>query len=100
RNVEPEVLMASLFRQTELESRFNLNLNVLTSGGVPRVLNLKEALREYLDHRHEVLVRKSTHRLSKIDHRLEVLDGYLIAYLNIDEVIRIIREEDEPKKVM
>jgi len=100
RNVEPEVLMASLFKLTDLESRFSMNLNVLTSAGVPRVLNLKEVLREYLDHRHEVLVRKSNYRLGKIDHRLEVLDGYLIAYLNIDEVIQIIREEDHPKQVM
>ncbi len=97
RNVEPEMLMESLFKLTDLESRFNMNLNVLTSAGVPKVLTLKQVLREFLDHRHEVLVRRSNYRLKKIEHRLEILDGFLIAYLNLDEVIRIIREEDEPK---
>ena len=97
RNVDPEVMMASLFQATDLEVRFPLNMNVLGRDNVPRVMNLRDVLRAFLDHRMEVLVRRSTHRLGKIDHRLEVLDGYLKAYLNLDEVIRIIREEDEPK---
>ncbi len=100
RNVDPDVLMESLFRQTDLESRISLNLNVLDKDNVPRVMNLREALQAFLDHRHEVLVRRTRHRLEKIAHRLEVLGGYLIAYLNLDEIIRIIREEDEPKAVM
>ena len=100
RSVEPEMLMESLFRLTDLESRFNMNLNVLTSEGVPKVLNLREILQEFLNHRHEVLIRRSKHRLGKIEHRLEILDGFLIAYLNIDEVIKIIRNEDHPKPIM
>jgi len=99
RNVEPDVLMESLFRLTDLEARFSLNMNVLTEEGkVPRVLDLREALRAYLDHRRDVLLRRSRYRLDQIARRLEILDGYLICYLNLDEVIRIIREEDEPKK--
>jgi topoisomerase-4 subunit A len=98
RNVDPEHLMESLFRHTDLETRVSLNMNVLDHGVVPRVMNLREVLQAFLDHRHEVLVRRSKHRLGKIDHRLEILDGLLIAYLNIDEVIRIIREEDDPKR--
>jgi topoisomerase-4 subunit A len=97
RNVDPDVMMESLFRQTDLESRVSLNLNVLDKDNVPRVMSLPEALKAFLDHRHEVLVRRTDHRLGKIAHRLEVLDGYIIAFLNLDEVIRIIREEDEPK---
>ena len=97
RNVDPNVLMESLFRQTDLETRFSFNMNVLDHGKVPRVMNLREVLQAYLDHRHEVLVRRKTFRLGKIEHRLEILDGYLIAYLNLDEVIRIIREEDDAK---
>lgn len=100
RMVEPEMLMESLYKLTDLEARFTMNLNVLTSANVPKVLNLKEVLREFLDHRHVVLVRRSNFRLKQIIHRLELLDGYLIAYLNIDEVIRIIREEDHPKQEM
>jgi topoisomerase-4 subunit A len=100
RQVDPEMLMESLFKVTELENRFSLNMNVLDSNGVPRVMNLREVLRSFLDHRMEVLIRRSQHRLEKIAHRLEILDGLLIAYLNLDEVIRIIREEDEPKQVM
>src|SRR5690606_13673142 len=92
------VLMESLFKVTELESRLSLNMNVLSEGRVPKVIGLREALREWLDHRKVVLVRRSEFRLEKIEHRLEVLGGYLIAYLNLDEVIRIIREEDEPKR--
>jgi len=97
RNVDPSMLMESLFRQTELESRFSLNMNVLDGGVVPRVMNLREVLQAFLDHRHEVLVRRLKHRLAKIERRLEILDGYIICYLNLDEVIRIIREEDDPK---
>lgn len=100
RTVDPEMLMESLFKVTELESRFNLNMNVLGADSVPRVMNLKEVLQAFLDHRHVVLVRRTNHRLGKIAHRLEVLDGLLVAYLNLDEVIRIIREEDDPKTLM
>jgi topoisomerase-4 subunit A len=100
RNVEAPVLMEQLFRLTDLENRIPLNMNVLDGGLVPRVMSLKEALRAFLDHRLEVLERRSRFRLAEIGRRLEVLDGFLIAYLNIDEVIRIIREEDEPKPVM
>jgi topoisomerase-4 subunit A len=97
RGVEPEVLMETVFRATALESRFPLNMNVLDATRTPRVMSLKDVLRAWLDHRHEVLVRRSNHRLAAIDRRIEVLDGYLLVYLNLDEVIRIIREEDEPK---
>ncbi len=97
RTVDADMLMEQLFRQTDLETRFNLNLNVLDADCTPRVMSLKEALQAFLDHRLVVLGRRSRHRLGKIIHRLEVLDGYLIAFLNLDEVIRIIREEDEPK---
>ncbi len=97
RTVDPVLLMESLFRLTELEVRFGLNMNVLSAGQVPNVLSLRDVLRQWLEHRIEVLVRRSQFRLQKIEHRLEVLDGYLIAYLNIDEVIRIVRFEDEPK---
>lgn len=96
--VEPEHLMESLFRTSDLESRFSLNMNVLSAGQVPGVMSLREVLRAWLDHRKEVLVRRSNFRLEKIAKRLEVLEGYLVAYLNLDEVIRIIRYEDEPKK--
>jgi len=99
RAVEPEVLMASLFRQCELETRFPVNMNVLDHG-VPRVMGLRDLLNAYLDHRREVIVRRAKHRLGKIETRLEILDGLLKAYLNIDEVIRIIRYEDDPKSVM
>jgi topoisomerase IV subunit A len=100
RSVDPVLLMESLFRLTELESRFPLNMNVLSRGKVPMVMSLRDALREWLDHRKEVLVRRTRFRLAEIARRLEILDGYLIAYLNIDEVIRIIRREDEPKPVL
>ncbi|BCH17348.1 DNA topoisomerase IV subunit A [Mesorhizobium sp. L-2-11] len=100
RSVDPGILMESLFKLTELESRFPLNMNVLSRGKIPNVLSLKGVLREWLEHRREVLLRRSRHRLGEIERRLEILAGYLIAYLNIDEVIRIIREEDEPKQVM
>ncbi|WP_417842922.1 DNA topoisomerase IV subunit A [Thalassospira sp.] len=100
RAVEPEHLMEMLFKNTELETRFGLNMNVLDGDNTPRVMNLREVLRAFLAHRQDVLVRRSQHRLEKINHRLEVLEGYLIAYLNLDEVIRIIRFEDEPRKEM
>ena len=100
RTVDPAMLMESLFRQTDLEIRFPLNMNVLDAGQTPRVMSLQEVLQAYLDHRRDVLIRRGKFRLANIGHRLEVLDGYLIAYLNIDEVIRIIRREDEPKPVM
>jgi topoisomerase-4 subunit A len=100
RTVDPAILMESLFKLTELESRIPLNMNVLVKGKVPRVVGLAEALREWLDHRRDVLLRRSNHRLKQIEHRLEVLGGYLIAYLNIDRVIKIIRNEDEPKPVL
>jgi topoisomerase-4 subunit A len=92
--------MESLFRLTDLETRFPLNLNVLDADGTPKVMGLKQALQAFLDHRIVVLLRRSRHRLDQIARRLEILGGYLIAYLNLDEVIRIIREEDEPKQVM
>jgi topoisomerase-4 subunit A len=97
RAVDPLVLMESLFRLSELEIRFGLNMNVLSAGQIPNVLGLRDVLKQWLEHRIEVLVRRSQFRLRKIEHRLEVLDGYLIAYLNIDEVIRIVRFEDDPK---
>jgi topoisomerase-4 subunit A len=97
RGVEPEVLMETLFRATALESRFPLNMNVLDASRTPRVMKLPEVLRAWLDHRHEVLIRRSRHRLAAIERRIEVLEGYLLVYLNVDEVIRIIRTEDEPK---
>jgi len=97
RAVEPEILMEQLFRQTELETRIGLNLNVLDKGVIPRVMSLREALQAFLDHRRDVLSRRSRHRLARIAERLEVLDGYLAVYLNLDKVIRIIRTEDEPK---
>jgi topoisomerase-4 subunit A len=100
RTVDPALLMESLFRLTELENRISLNMNVLSMGKVPKVMSMKEVLVEWLQHRREVLVRRSRHRLAEIERRLEILGGYLIAYLNIDEIIRIIREEDEPKEVM
>jgi topoisomerase-4 subunit A len=100
RSVDPKVLMEQLFKFTELESRFPLNLNVLTKGHVPKVVNLAEALKEWLDHRRVVLQRRTKHRLAEIKHRLEVLGGYLVAYLNLDAVIKIIRTEDEPKPVL
>ena len=91
RTVDAELLMESLFKLTELENRIPLNMNVLVKGRIPTVLGLAEALREWLDHRRDVLVRRSKHRLAEIEHRLEVLGGYLIAYLNLDKVIKIIR---------
>ena len=100
RSVDAELLMESLFKLTDLESRIPLNMNVLVRGRIPKVIGLADALREWLDHRREVLLRRSRHRLAAIEHRLDVLGGLLIAYLNLDEVIRIIRTEDEPKPVL
>jgi topoisomerase-4 subunit A len=100
RSVEPAVLMETLFRASLFESRFPLNMNVLTADRTPAVLSLREVLRHWLDHRHEVLERRSRHRLAAIDRRLEVLDGFLAVFLNLDEVIRIIRTEDEAKPAL
>jgi len=100
RNVDADVLMEQLFRLTELEVRIPLNLNVLDPQGVPRVMNLKEVLQEFLDHRRHVLQRRSRHRLAAVARRMEVLRGLVIVYVNLDEVIRIIREADEPKAEM
>jgi topoisomerase IV subunit A len=100
RTVDADLLMESLFKLTELESRIPLNMNVLVKGRIPRVLGLAEVLTEWLTHRREVLLRRSNFRLKQIEHRLEVLGGYLVAYLNLDKVIKIIRTEDEPKPVL
>ncbi|MEG9862024.1 MAG: DNA topoisomerase IV subunit A [Parvularculales bacterium] len=98
RSVDPYGLMEALFRMTDLETRIPINMNVLVEGQVPTVVTLKQALQAWLDHRREVLLRRVRFRLGKIDHRIEVLEGYLVAYLNLDKVIRIIREEDNPAK--
>ena len=100
RSVDPQILMEQMFKLTELETRFPMNMNVLSGGKVPKVLNLREVLREWLEHRKDVLLRRSRYRLGQIERRLEVLGGYLIAYLNIDEVIKIIREADHPKQAL
>jgi topoisomerase-4 subunit A len=100
RNVDPDVLMGSLFRNSDLEVRFSLNMNVLIDGKVPKVCSLKEVLRAFLDHRRDVLRRRSLHRIEKIDARLEVLEGLLIAFLNLDRVIDIIRYDDDPKAAL
>ena len=100
KNVEPEVLMGMLYRNSDLEVRFSLNMNVLIDGVTPKVCSMKEVLRAFLDHRREVLLRRTRHRLEKIDHRLEVLEGFIIAFLNLDRVIDIIRYDDEPKAAL
>lgn len=100
RQIDAEMLMESLFKVTDLEMRFSMNMNVLTANNVPQVLNLREVLAAFLLHRDEVVTRRTKFRLEKIAHRLEVLGGLLIAYLNLDEVIKLIREEDEPKPKM
>jgi topoisomerase IV subunit A len=100
RTVDPALLMEQMFKLTELETRVPLNMNVLSHGKIPNVIGLRQVLQEWLDHRLEVLVRRSKFRLAKIDHRLEVLAGYLIVYLNLDKVIKIIREKDEPKPAL
>lgn len=100
RTIEPELLMESLYRTTELESRFNLNMNVLDQGRIPKVMNLKEVLQAFLMHRQDVLCRRSRFRLGEIERRLEILRGFMIVFLNVDEVIRIIRFEDDPKALL
>src|ERR1700739_2636036 len=100
RSVDAEVLMEQLFRLTELETRVPLNLNVVDALGVPRGMNLKEALQAFLDHRREVLQRRSRHRLAAVARRMEILRGFVIVYVNLDEVIHIIREGDEPRAEM
>ncbi len=100
RSVDPDVLMGMLFRNCDLEVRFSLNMNVLIDGVTPKVCSMKEVLRAFLDHRQEVLLRRSQHRLEKIDHRLEVLEGFIIAFLNLDRVIDIIRYDEDPKAAL
>jgi topoisomerase IV subunit A len=100
RTVDPDMLMGQLFRNSDLEIRFALNMNVLIDGKTPKVCSLKEVLRAFLDHRREVLQRRARHRMDKIDHRLEVLEGFIIAYLNLDRVIDIIRYDDDPKAAL
>ncbi len=97
RTVDADVMMETLFKQTELEARIGVNMNVLVDGAVPRVVSLGEAIGQWLDHRRDVLLRRSRHRLAEIEHRLELLAGMIVVFLNLDEVIRIIREEDDPK---
>ena len=100
KNVEPDILMSMLYRSSDLEVRFSLNMNVLIDGLTPKVCSMKEVLRAFLDHRRDVLIRRSTHRMEKIDHRLEVLEGLIIAFLNLDRVIDIIRYDDDPKAAL
>lgn len=100
RTVDADILMESLFKMTDLQTRISLNLNVLTAGNIPKVLNIKEMLQAFLDHRVDVITRRSNYRLGKINARLEILAGMLICYLNLDAIIKIIRTEDEPKPVM
>ena len=100
RSIDSKILMEHLFKQTDMETRFGLNMNVIDSHQVPRVMNLREVLQAFLDHRHEVLVRRKNFRLNKIRHRLEILGGYLVAFLNLDRVILIIRDEEEPKAAL
>ncbi len=100
RSVDPELMMGMLFRNSDLETRFSLNMNVLIDGVTPRVCALREVLRAFLDHRREVLTRRSQHRLNKIDHRLEVLEGFIIAFLNLDRVIDIIRYDEAPRAAL
>ncbi|GGB87772.1 DNA topoisomerase 4 subunit A [Marivita lacus] len=100
KNVDPDVLMNMLYRNSDLETRFSLNMNVLIDGLTPKVCSMKEVLRAFLDFRREVLIRRSQHRMDKIDHRLEVLEGLIVAFLNLDRVIDIIRYDDEPKAAL
>ncbi len=100
KNVDPDVLMGMLYRHSDLEVRFSMNMNVLIDGVTPKVCSLKEVLRAFLDFRREVLIRRSQHRMEKIDHRLEVLEGFIIAFLNLDRVIDIIRYDDDPKAAL
>ncbi len=100
KNVDADVLMNMLYRNCDLEVRFSLNMNVLIDGRTPRVCSLKEVLRAFLDHRREVLLRRSRHRLARIDHRLEVLEGFITAFLHLDRLIDIIRYDDDPKAAL
>ncbi|MCO4844206.1 MAG: DNA topoisomerase IV subunit A [Yoonia sp.] len=100
KTVDPEMLMGMLFRNSDLETRFSLNMNVLIDGLTPKVCSLKEVLGAFLDHRRDVLIRRSQHRMEKIDHRLEVLEGFIVAFLNLDRVIDIIRYDDAPKQAL
>ncbi|MCR9111248.1 DNA topoisomerase IV subunit A [Marivita sp. XM-24bin2] len=100
KNVDPDVLMNMLFRNSDLETRFSLNMNVLIDGLTPKVCSMKEVLRAFLDFRRDVLIRRSQHRMDKIDHRLEVLEGLIVAFLNLDRVIDIIRYDDDPKAAL
>ena len=100
KNVDPEMLMGMMYRNSDLEVRFSLNMNVLIDGVTPKVCSMKEVLRAFLDFRREVLIRRSQHRMEKIDHRLEVLEGFIIAFLNLDRVIDIIRYDDAPKQAL
>ncbi|WP_151717395.1 DNA topoisomerase IV subunit A [Gemmobacter serpentinus] len=100
RTVDPDMLMGMLFKNSDLEIRFSLNMNVLIDGKVPKVCSLKEVLRAFLDHRRDVLGRRTTHRIEKIDHRLEILDGFILTFLNLDRVIDIIRYDADPKAAL
>jgi topoisomerase IV subunit A len=100
RTVEPDMLMGMLFRNSDLETRFSLNMNVLIDGRVPKVCSLKECLRAFLDHKRDVLIRRSQHRIDKIDHRLEILEGFILTFLNLDRVIDIIRYDEDPKAAL
>ncbi len=100
KNIDPEMLMESLFKSSQLENRFSLNMNVLDATGTPRVMGLREVIQAFLDHRRDVLGRRSRQRLGKIENRMELLEGFKIAYLNLDEVIRIVRYEDKPKEAL
>jgi topoisomerase-4 subunit A len=100
KTVEPDMLMGTLFKNSDLETRFSLNMNVLIDGKVPKVCSLKEVLRAFLDHRRNVLRRRSEHRIEKIDHRLEILEGFIITFLNLDRVIDIIRYDNDPKSAL
>ncbi len=100
KTVDPDMMMGLLFRNSDLETRFSLNMNVLIDGLEPRVCGIKELLRAFLDHRRDVLIRRSRHRMDKIDHRLEVLEGFIVAFLNLDRVIDIIRYDEDPKQAL
>ena len=100
RTVEPDMLMGALFKNSDLETRFSMNMNVLIDGRVPKVCSLREVLRAFLDHRRDVLRRRSEHRVEKIDARLEVLEGFILTFLNLDRVIDIIRYDDDPKRAL
>jgi topoisomerase IV subunit A len=100
RGVEADMLMGMLFRNSDLETRFSLNMNVLIDGRVPKVCSLKEVLRAFLDHKRDVMLRRTQHRVEKIDHRLEILEGFILTFLNLDRVIDIIRYDEDPKPAL